>query len=510
MSFLRSIFAFALVAQFATPAASEALPFGCEHFDAASAGTAQANSRAAFNSARALRGRGAAEVEEKLLEARALCPTDVDINRFLASFYQRQKQVERADKVIEAYFAREALSLQERVDRAFFATRTDNVRLFLSDMHVALSAEPTNAARWFRYAIGLRSNKLYNEALEAFEEARRLSDDRDPLIAAHMARILDKLERKDAAAHELVRATEGHRLGTRSHQAFAKKLAEVENLEAIFLGIEADASVKPLRADTLRRLAVAFRRLGHHSQANIAFAAAEARNRDNPALYLDWGNTLQDLGRYEEAIRKYTRGIELEPDHPFFYNNMGNALIEVGRLKNAIEAFNTSINLDPSYRYPHSGLGRALLSLGQPEDALVSYETAYAIDPKDHIVRTGLARALSQISDRASAINRLLDLQTLQPKDPIIANALLTTALKAEEFLLAMVNLEIVAKVAPGSNEVLALWEQLFVGHLRDNRHLSCQEARRELDRIVTYAESFESQATVLPKLKVAITNSCG
>ena len=61
------------------------------------------------------------------------------------------------------------------------------------------------------------------------------------------------------------------------------------------------------------------------------------------------GNTLQELGRLDEAEASYMQALALKPDYAEAYSNLGNALQELGRLDEAEARYLQALALEPEY-----------------------------------------------------------------------------------------------------------------------------------------------------------------
>ena len=62
---------------------------------------------------------------------------------------------------------------------------------------------------------------------------------------------------------------------------------------------------------------------------------------------IDWlnkGNALVDLGRYNESILSYDRAIELNPQYANAWNNKGNALVNLGRYNESILSYDRPLS----------------------------------------------------------------------------------------------------------------------------------------------------------------------
>ena len=94
------------------------------------------------------------------------------------------------------------------------------------------------------------------------------------------------------------------------------------------------------------------------------------------------GNTLNDLGRYEEALTCLDKAIELDPEGDAALHNIGNSLYGLGRYEEALTYFDKKIELDPKYAHAWHNKGSSLDSLGRYEQALTCYDKAIKLDPK--------------------------------------------------------------------------------------------------------------------------------
>jgi len=93
--------------------------------------------------------------------------------------------------------------------------------------------------------------------------------------------------------------------------------------------------------------------------------------------------TLSALGRPEEAIPLFQKGIRLNPFGPFpIYINFGRALRETGRFEEAVSAYKKAIQLAPHMIDAHAGLAATYIMMGREKEARAEAAEILRINPK--------------------------------------------------------------------------------------------------------------------------------
>jgi adenylate cyclase len=118
--------------------------------------------------------------------------------------------------------------------------------------------------------------------------------------------------------------------------------------------------------------------------------ADEARAAAERALVLDpdlgeaevsLGNLAFSEWRWEEAERRFRRGLELRPGYAVGHHWFGLLLQIVGQQQEAIAALRRALSLDPLSLPIHTALGAALLHSHRLEESLEVYRKAIELDP---------------------------------------------------------------------------------------------------------------------------------
>lgn len=129
--------------------------------------------------------------------------------------------------------------------------------------------------------------------------------------------------------------------------------------------------------------------LGEFSQVISAFERTNPREAEvDPVIWNDLGTAYARLGRFEEAIRAYTRGLSLDERYPELYNNLANAYYSSGlrsrdplTFSRCFNAYKKAIELDPEYPAPYYGLGHAYREEGNLGGAVYCWEKVLELDP---------------------------------------------------------------------------------------------------------------------------------
>jgi Flp pilus assembly protein TadD len=139
--------------------------------------------------------------------------------------------------------------------------------------------------------------------------------------------------------------------------------------------------LKPDYASAYSNLGNSLQALGRLDEAEASYTQAIALKPDYPAAYYNLGVTQQELGRLNEAEASYTHAIALKPGYAEAYSNLGNSLKELGRLGEAEAGYTQAIALKPDFAEAHYNLGITLQELGRLDEAEASYTQAIALKP---------------------------------------------------------------------------------------------------------------------------------
>lgn len=116
------------------------------------------------------------------------------------------------------------------------------------------------------------------------------------------------------------------------------------------------------------------------------------------------GHQANEKGDREEAIRLYTRALELAPDLDDARNNLGVALVDLGTPEDSVTLFKEVLDKNPDREDAHNNLAMALVRLQQFDEAIFHYRKAIEINPHFTEAYFNLANCYGMIEENEEAI----------------------------------------------------------------------------------------------------------
>ena len=108
------------------------------------------------------------------------------------------------------------------------------------------------------------------------------------------------------------------------------------------------------------------------AQAELAYQKAITLRPDAGAIYNNLGYTLEEQGKWEEAIAAYQKALEFQPNCREADVNLGNILHTQGKLSSEKQGYYAQLNFQ---------LGNARKQLGDCKTATVYYQKAVNLSP---------------------------------------------------------------------------------------------------------------------------------
>ena len=119
---------------------------------------------------------------------------------------------------------------------------------------------------------------------------------------------------------------------------------------------------------------------GQHAEA-LALIGASLEGHANADGLLNYGNVLQALGRFEDALASYDRALAIEPRLINALYNRGVTLSSMKRPAEALAAYDKALEITPDDAGIWMNRVSILIELKRPEDALVAADSLLALAP---------------------------------------------------------------------------------------------------------------------------------
>ena len=140
----------------------------------------------------------------------------------------------------------------------------------------------------------------------------------------------------------------------------------------------------------------------------------------NAAEWLDCGELLLGLERYEEALRSYDKTIELDPDSAMAWRSRGAVLGLLERYEEALKSCGKAIELDPDNVQAWGVRGTVLRDLERYEEALESFDKAIELEPENALAWRSRGAVLSHLERYEEALESYDKATELEPDNEMV------------------------------------------------------------------------------------------
>lgn len=135
-------------------------------------------------------------------------------------------------------------------------------------------------------------------------------------------------------------------------------------------------------------------------------------------VWLDKGEALYKLERFDESLVVYDKLISLDPKWANPWNSKGWALHKLNKNNEAVAAFDEAIKLDPTWSKPLNSKGWVLYKLAKFEEALSAFDKAISLEPKWDKPWFNKGKVYYDLDKFPEAKQFLEHALSINPKDP--------------------------------------------------------------------------------------------
>jgi len=133
----------------------------------------------------------------------------------------------------------------------------------------------------------------------------------------------------------------------------------------------------------LKGLGFSLQQLGKYSEAVYVYLRYMRENTQDSDVLINLGAALHDLGKYEDALRYYAMARSYDPTNSTIRENSGRSFYAMGKIDDAIGSLRDALALDRNNVEAYKLLGLCLESKGERDEALLNYRQALEHDSAD-------------------------------------------------------------------------------------------------------------------------------
>jgi len=189
---------------------------------------------------------------------------------------------------------------------------------------------------------------------------------------------------------------------------------------AVLQSLALSAQFERATPRTLAWLGMALKRVGAVAEMDDVYRRALLLHPTDFMLNFDYAYTLENVGRWEEAMRYYHRALTLRPKNAGIWRRLGVALRTTGRdLDGAVNAIEQSIKYQPDYAPTWVDMGLTRIAGGELSEAISAYRRAIHLDPDLPLAHCHLGRALQSggfLSEAMLELRRGHELGSVNPR----------------------------------------------------------------------------------------------
>lgn len=175
--------------------------------------------------------------------------------------------------------------------------------------------------------------------------------------------------------------------------AYATRLHRIGEIDAAETLYKRVLEAVPEHPDALGFLAIARHQRGFSEEAIELLRRSSELRPNAPGVWINLGNILLDLGRFELAGEAYEHSLQFDDSNPGLYSNLGVLRRAQGRLDEAEAAYRRALELDRKDIDAHNNLGNLLAGTGRIEEAVKHYCESIALMPSNPAARKMLGYA---------------------------------------------------------------------------------------------------------------------
>lgn len=200
-----------------------------------------------------------------------------------------------------------------------------------------------------------------DELVKSIDDIRRNQE-----YHKHWAEMREKTGQALKEIERLRKGIDDHKGGKVGKEEYAKAVSELDAMNWFEKGYALKTAKKTKK----------------NEEAIKAYTKAIEINPNYAQAYVGRAESHINLKQYQQALRDSEAAVKLDPKLPWAFNCLGEAHLGLGRYPQAVKDYNKAIELDPKYAMAYCNRSHAYFKLKDFSQALQDADEAVGLDPK--------------------------------------------------------------------------------------------------------------------------------
>ena len=148
--------------------------------------------------------------------------------------------------------------------------------------------------------------------------------------------------------------------------------------------------------------AIIMSQLKKHGYLDNISATKQNKKTISSEEYYSLGNNCYNSGDYKEAVKYYSKAIELEPDNEDYYTDRADCYKELGKWKEAISDYSEAIKIDSDWWGYYKGRADCYRNIGDYKNASRDYNKAIELEPEEDTIYQDIVECNTKIDIQKS------------------------------------------------------------------------------------------------------------
>ncbi|MGD1711799.1 tetratricopeptide repeat protein [Dapis sp. BLCC M172] len=215
---------------------------------------------------------------------------------------------------------------------------------------------------FFDLGKALAKKGEWEEAIAAYQKAIKLDPDLEE-VKQYLVDAENHLQQHQEANEKLKKASQFGKILTIQGKSDVEKIAANKTIKED----SNSANNYHLQGDALVEK-------GEKEEAIKVYTKAVEIQPELWEVHHKLGDLLQDKEELEAAVYAYNKSIELKSDFCWSYNNLGDVLVKLEKWQEALSAYRRTVELNPDFTWGYYKLGNVLFELEDKDETIEVYK----------------------------------------------------------------------------------------------------------------------------------------